>query len=207
MHSPYGKDVVKQFVASCKKYNVRPCYYMGPNANGWLTNNQNYTSERFVRAQLGMLTELLTNYGTDYVSRLWWDHYPHGCGGLAPCPKGSFPDAWPRFVALVRQLSPSTVICPGPDCDGHQGSPHHESGMGFYPAWYPCDPSIDANGTELGCGAHSPNRTHRGFHPYEACASMHDGWFCKGDGSGGNNSYWYVITSERTQNKCNVFTA
>lgn len=34
MHSPYGKDIVKQFVASCNKYGVKPCYYMGPNANG-----------------------------------------------------------------------------------------------------------------------------------------------------------------------------
>jgi hypothetical protein len=25
MHSPYGKDVVKQFVASCQKYGVKPC--------------------------------------------------------------------------------------------------------------------------------------------------------------------------------------
>lgn len=33
MNSPYGKDVVAQFVASCKKYDVKPCYYMGPNAN------------------------------------------------------------------------------------------------------------------------------------------------------------------------------
>ena len=64
MHSPYGKDVVKQFVASCKKYGIKPCYYMGPNANGYLTNELKYSAEDFVRAQLGMLKELLTNYGT-----------------------------------------------------------------------------------------------------------------------------------------------
>jgi len=40
MHSPYGKDVVKQFVDSCKKYGIKPCYYMGPNANGYLAYNQ-----------------------------------------------------------------------------------------------------------------------------------------------------------------------
>lgn len=28
MHSPYGKDIVAQFVASCRKYGVKPCYYM-----------------------------------------------------------------------------------------------------------------------------------------------------------------------------------
>ena len=26
MHSPYGKDVVKDFVASCQKHGVKPCY-------------------------------------------------------------------------------------------------------------------------------------------------------------------------------------
>jgi len=185
MHSPYGKDVVAQFVASCNKYGVKPCYYMGPNANGYLSNELKLSADEFVRRQLGMLTELLTNYGTDYVSRLWWDHYPGGCGGLAPCPDGSFPAAWPEFVDLVRKLSPSTIICPGPDCDGHQG----ESGLGKYPAWFPCTPT-EGNGTELTCGGHTPNASLPGFHPYEACATMHNGWFCKGDGSTRGNTYW-----------------
>ena len=185
MHSPYGKDVVKQFVASCKKYDITPCYYMGPNANGYLSNHLKLPAEEFVTRQLGMLRELLTNYGTDYVSRLWWDHYPSGCGGLAPCPDGSFPAAWPRFVQLVREVSPSTIICPGPDCDGHQT----ERGVGKYPAWYPCSPS-SANGTELKCGSHAPSAALTGFHPYETCATMHNGWFCKGDGASSTNKYW-----------------
>eukprot|EP00930_Biecheleria_cincta_P033991 TRINITY_DN23524_c0_g1_i1.p1 TRINITY_DN23524_c0_g1~~TRINITY_DN23524_c0_g1_i1.p1 ORF type:complete len:478 (-),score=57.43 TRINITY_DN23524_c0_g1_i1:170-1603(-) len=185
MHSPYGKDVVAQFVASCKKYGVKPCYYMGPNANGYLTNHENYSAAAFVDAQLGMLRELLTNYGSDYVSRLWWDHYPSGCGGLAPCPEGSFPEAWPRFVSLVRELSPSTIICPGPDCDGHQG----ESGLGKYPVWFPCTPEA-SNGTELRCSDHAPSAHLAGFHPYEACVTMHNGWFCKGSGEETSNIWW-----------------
>lgn len=185
MHSPYGKDVVAQFVESCKKYNVKPCYYMGPNANGWFSNKLKLSAEEFVERQLGMLTELLTNYGENYVSRLWWDHYPGGCGGLAPCPEGSFPDAWPRFVQLVRTLSPSTIICPGPDCDGHQG----ESGIGKYPAWFPCEPKA-SNGTRLSCENHVPNDELSGFSPYEACATMHNGWFTKGNGTTSDNKWW-----------------
>ena len=42
MHSPFGKDVVAMFIASCRKFNVRPCFYFGPNSNGWLTNNRSY---------------------------------------------------------------------------------------------------------------------------------------------------------------------
>ena len=188
MHSPYGKDIVKQFVASCKKYNVTPAYYMGPNANGYFSNKLKLSAEEFVERQLGMLKELLTNYGTDYVSRLWWDHYPSGCGGLAPCPNGSFPNAWPQFVKLVRELSPSTIICPGPDCDGHQT----ESGYGKYPVWYPCTPESGPNGTVLSCGSHAANGNLTGFHPYETCATMQRGWFAKGNGL--NDNSWTAAT-------------
>ena len=214
MHSPYGKDIVKDFVASCKKHSVRvvfpspssplsfsshlcpalklttldrhqirPCYYMGPNANGYLMS-QNYTAEAFVEAQLGMLKELLTKYGNDYVGRLWWDHWPGGCNaGLEPCPNGSFPDAWPKFIKLVRDLSPSTIICPGPDCDGHQG----ETGIGKYPAWFPCTP--DDGG--LTCEAHAANASLSGFHPYETCTSMHNGWFVNDNGTGTQDDSWW----------------
>lgn len=156
---------------------------MGPNANGYLSNELKLNASEFVRRQLGMLHELLTNYGTDYVSRLWWDHYPSGCGGLAPCPAGSFPDAWPQFVELVRKVSPSTIICPGPDCDGHQS----ESGVGKYPVWYPCDPGT---GDSLTCRSHAADDNLTGFHPYETCATMNNGWFAKGNGTPPSDTYW-----------------
>ena len=60
---------------------------------------------------------------------------------------------------------------------------------GKYPVWYPCSPQTQ-NGTVLTCGGHAPDATLKGFHPYETCATMHDGWFCKGDGVGGRNTYW-----------------
>ena len=83
MHSPYGKDVVKQFVASCKKYGVTPCYYMGPNANGYLSNELKVSADKFVEAQLGMLRELLTNYGT--VHRHVAYNSVHGFADAAIC--------------------------------------------------------------------------------------------------------------------------
>ena len=214
MHSPFGKDVVAMFIASCRKFNVRPCFYFGPNSNGWLTNNRSYSPSQFIDAQLGMLGELLTNYGSNVVSRLWWDHYATynpswgGCAancsapgnpdcrppagyfskanGGANCPNGSFPAAWPRFVALVRKLSPSTIICPGPDCDGHQG----EGGTGRYPSFYDCDldggtwaqsePTLQLCNARSG---HEANGTMKVFHPFETCETMRTAhsWFCQGD--------------------------
>ena len=54
MQSPYGKDIVAQFVASCQKFGVKPCYYFPPSANGYMVTH-NYTAEEFVEAQLGQL--------------------------------------------------------------------------------------------------------------------------------------------------------
>jgi hypothetical protein len=180
MHSPYGKDVVAQFVDSCNKYGIKPCYYFGPNANGYFVTH-NYTAEQFVEAQLGQLTELLTNYGTNYVSRLWWDHYQTGgfkCWepgtpkqGPNPvlCPPGAFPKATSRFVELVRKLSPSTILCPGPDCDTH----YRHSGLPSYPVWYPC--------TGPSCSKHEESNNVTGFHPETYNDDMHTGgWFCNG---------------------------
>ena len=37
MQSQYKHDIVADFVASCRKYDIRPCFYIGPNANGYFT--------------------------------------------------------------------------------------------------------------------------------------------------------------------------
>ena len=198
MQSPYGKDVVAQFVASCQKFGVKPCYYFPPSANGYMVTH-NYTAEEFVEAQLGQLTELLTNYGSNYVSRLWWDHYE--VGGLkcwvpgqpkigpnpVMCPPGAFPNATGRFIELVRRLSPSTIICPGPDCDAG----YRHSGLPAYPTWYPCTMSNSDPEQPL-CPTHVESSNATGFHPYTYSTSMAGGWFIngKGDTIGTTTRYW-----------------
>ena len=79
---------------------------MGPNANGYLSNELKVSASEFVTRQLGMLRELLTNYGTDYVGRLWW------CGPvLLPCPR-SQPLLLPkrRNVNETCQLTVSKLL-------------------------------------------------------------------------------------------------
>lgn len=67
---------------------------------------------------------------------------------------------------------------------------NHNNGLYLqYPTWFPCQPT-QANGTDLTCSGHEPDDSLPGFHPYEACATMHNGWFCKGNGTGGSNVYW-----------------
>lgn len=189
MHSPYGKDVVAQFVASCKKYGVKPCYYFGPNANGFFVTH-NYSADQFVAAQLGEMTELLTKYGNDYVSRLWIDHWDRAAGkcwnGRSPkvgpnpvlCPPGAFPtySTMDRFIKAVRKLSPSTIVCPGPDCD----TGYRHLGLPAYPKWYPCvQTTVKGTGQPL-CTEHVKSNSTSGFHPYTYNSAMTGGWFING---------------------------
>ena len=193
MHSPYGKDVVAQFVKSCAKHNVKPCYYFPPNANGWLMTH-NASREEFERVQMGQMTELLTKYDPP-PSRLWWDHY--GDDGKGPCwepgtpkigpnpvlcPYGTFPADWKRFIALARKLSPTTMLCPGPDCvSGYQ-----HVGFPPYPVWLPCN---EKNGKGMGCtlkdhempGSANLTKAQQTFGALTYSGSMHRGWFCNGD--------------------------
>ena len=65
-----------------------------------------------------MIREVLTEYGP--ISRLWWDHYMAGCGGLSECPDCTdptdpkcFPNAWTAFTQLVRNVSSTTLLGTG----------------------------------------------------------------------------------------------
>eukprot|EP01006_Ploeotia_vitrea_P006451 TRINITY_DN13168_c0_g1_i1.p1 TRINITY_DN13168_c0_g1~~TRINITY_DN13168_c0_g1_i1.p1 ORF type:complete len:468 (-),score=20.02 TRINITY_DN13168_c0_g1_i1:91-1452(-) len=171
MASPYPHDIVKMFVDSCRKYDIRPCFYMGPNADGYLTKVMKVSPKKFIELQLGMTKELLTNYGP--ISRLWWDHYPRGCGRLAMCP-GGFPDGWTQFIKEVRSLSPNTLMGTGPDVEHSHGG---ESGDGSYPIWNYCNIS---DGIVRHCDKEKWGPFGNSFQPREADATIQnpgDRWF------------------------------
>ena len=69
-------DILKEFAAAARDAGIKICYYIGPNANGYMIS-QNYTAERFVSAQLGEFTELLTNPDYGPVSAV----VSHGTAG------------------------------------------------------------------------------------------------------------------------------
>ena len=129
-HSPWrsGKgDVIAEFVQACRERGMSPCLYF---IADWDCFNADEPGPVYLRRQLGMLSELLTGYGT--IDRLWLDFYGAGCGraGKPPlCPAEVFPSAWMEVVAHVRRLSPSTMMLPGPDgCENPK-----EAGIGVYP--------------------------------------------------------------------------
>jgi alpha-L-fucosidase len=181
---PRNRDIVAEFVTSCRSRGIKPSFYWGPNANGHLMW-QNVTAERFIEVQLAQLRELLTMYGP--INRLWWDHYDQGRGKdgrLSPCPPAAFPDGWLAFIEEARRISPDTIICPGPDCTGHLG----EAGSGSYPVWYACDAVTCTadNKTDCGCNLSSHGPAGTVFKPLETCSTpyINHQWFANGTGDG-----------------------
>jgi alpha-L-fucosidase len=146
-----GRDIVAEFVASCRKYGLRPGFYIAPTEDGWtMQQKPKINSSAFVAKELAMYRELLTGrYGRD-IERTWWDHYPDGCGMSASggfrssCPKGAFPSAYPSFIEAVRKMAPQLLITNGPDA-GNARAPGR--GNGNYPVWNTCslDPQFPAS--------------------------------------------------------------
>ena len=106
MHSPYGKDIVKQVSEACEKHGIKFGVYLSP----WDRNCPLYGKGReyddFFVAQL---TELLTNYGDIFC--VWFD----GACGEGQNGKKQYYD-WDRYYSVVRKLQPEACIsvC-GPD--------------------------------------------------------------------------------------------
>ena len=145
-------DVVGEFVKSCRKFGLQPCFYESPVENGHLMlQKPTPTTEQFVQQELTMYDELLGGSQYGHIERIWWDHYPYACGGLSSCPSGSFPASYNRIVEHVRKISPTTIISNGPDSQWVGNT----RGVGAYPIWNYC--SLDTEVSSKFCGAWSPH--------------------------------------------------
>ena len=108
-NSPYkdGKgDVVKELAEACKKYAIKLGLYLSP----WDRNSKYYGTPEYDDFYCKQLTELLTNYGEIFA--IWLD----GACGAESDGKVRQKYDFQRYYALIRKLSPKTIIsnC-GPD--------------------------------------------------------------------------------------------
>ena len=106
MHSPYGKDIVREVSDACRKGGIKFGVYLSP----WDRNCPLYgTGSQYDDFFVGQLGELLTNYGD--VFSVWFD----GACGEGPNGKKQYYD-WERYYAEIRRLQPGACIsvC-GPD--------------------------------------------------------------------------------------------
>ena len=124
-------DVVADFVASCRKYGIKPGIYLGirwnsflgvhdfkVNGEGDFKKNRQQWYNRMVE---GMVKEICTNYGE--LFEIWFD-------GGADHPKNGAPDVLP----IVRQFQPNCLFYHnGQLAEARWGG--SESGTVAYPNW------------------------------------------------------------------------
>ncbi|MCX6345571.1 MAG: alpha-L-fucosidase [Armatimonadetes bacterium] len=97
MHSPYGKDIVRQLADACHKAGMKlGFYYSQPD---W--HNADYltaTHSKYLEYMKGQLRELCTNYGK--VDIIWFD----GLQGNS--------ETWDSIntIAMIRKLQPGVII-------------------------------------------------------------------------------------------------
>ncbi len=122
MYTPFGRDIVAELAASCKKYGLKLGVYVSP----WDRHEKTYgQGKAYDDYFCNQLQELLTNYGELYT--VWFDG---ACGEGANGKRQEYD--WERYYTLIRQLQPNAVISiSGPDVRwcGNEAGDCRESGV------------------------------------------------------------------------------
>ena len=135
-------DIVKDFIASCKKYGLRPGIYASTTANGFLKVDNpgkvvsgNLQEQKKYNDIVQMqLNELWTNYGE--LFEVWFD------GGVLPTDKGGF-----DILSMLKKQQPNAIAFQGPY--GHANNIRwvgNEEGVAPYPCWSIADSTTSSSG-------------------------------------------------------------
>lgn len=121
-------DVVKNFIASCKRYDIRPGLYASVSSTAWWGVDNpgvikwgSKKQEDYVKACETMMTELWSNYGP--LTEIWFD------GGVLPPEKGG-----PDLVPILKKHQPDAIVFQGPSPGGIRWI-GNERGVAGYPCW------------------------------------------------------------------------
>jgi len=134
-------DVVKDFIASCKKYDIRPGIYAQVMSDAFWNVNQGRVNggkggdpkrqAEYAKACEAMLTELWSNYGE--LTEIWFD------GGVLPVEQGG-----PDVVPLLKRYQPKAMVFQGPAATIRWIG--NEEGVASYPCWATAPEGRDVNG-------------------------------------------------------------
>jgi len=135
-------DIVKDFMASCKKYGLKPGIYASTTANGYLkvdnpgkvVSGDSDEQKRYNEIVKLQLTELWSGYGD--LMEVWFD------GGVLPPEKGGF-----DILGLLRKYQPGAIAFQGPF--GYENNIRwvgNEEGVAPYPCWSRADSTTSASG-------------------------------------------------------------
>lgn len=98
-------DVLREFADAANRWGVKICYYLNVQADGYQAKVAKATVDEFLERQLGMVREVLTQYGP--VNRFWFD-------GTQMAPDDIDLDGlWDKVFQEIRTVSPATMISPG----------------------------------------------------------------------------------------------
>lgn len=139
-------DVVADFVASCRKYGIKPGLYASVSANGFLgvdnpglvnhgKGGDDDLQREYVKTCERMMEELWSRYGELY--EVWFD------GGAIPVEQGG-----PDLIPILQQHQPGAIVFQGPP-----GTPNmirwvgNERGVAPYPCWSTTDAGTVEGGT------------------------------------------------------------
>ena len=171
-------DIVKDFIASCTKYGIKPGIYASTTANGYLkvdnpgkvVSGNPEEQKKYNDIVKMQLTELWSQYGK--LFEVWFD------GGVMPPEKGGF-----DVLSLLKKHQPDAIAFQGPF--GYENNIRwvgNEEGVAPYPCWARADSTTSASGViEIKGLNGNPN----GFFwcpgesdfPLRKNASFQGGWF------------------------------
>jgi len=136
-------DVVKDFIASCKKYDIKPGLYASTTSNAWWGVDNpgrikwgDKKQEDYARACEVMLTELWGNYGP--LTEIWFD------GGTLSPKRGG-----PDLIPIMQKHQPDAVVFGGPGTHRIRWS-GNEGGHVGYPCWSTVKHAGDRQGRPTG---------------------------------------------------------
>ncbi|RIJ46367.1 hypothetical protein D1614_19400 [Maribellus luteus] len=144
-NSPWknGKgDLVADFIASCKKYGIKPGIYASTTANGYLRvdnpgkvlSGDPEDQKRYNKVVETQLTELWSQYGE--LFEIWFD------GGVLPVEAGGA-----DVMAMLKKYQPNAIAFQGPF--NHPNNIRwvgNEEGVAPYPCWARTDAFTSASG-------------------------------------------------------------
>ena len=135
-------DIVKDFIASCKKYGLKPGIYASTTANGYLkvdnpgkvVSGDPAEQKKYNDIVKMQLTELWSEYGD--LFEVWFD------GGVLPPEKGGF-----DVLALLNRYQPLAIAFQGPFGYGNNIRwVGNEEGVAPYPCWSRADSTTSSSG-------------------------------------------------------------
>ncbi|MFT3705564.1 MAG: alpha-L-fucosidase [Agriterribacter sp.] len=136
-------DIVRDFIASCKKYGLKPGIYASASANGYcyvdnpglVQSGSPYTQQQYNAIVVKQLTELWSHYGK--LFEIWFD------GGVLPVKDGG-----PDIAPILKKLQPDAVVFQGPsDAKNLIRWIGNEEGLAPYPNWSRSDTTTSSAGT------------------------------------------------------------